>query len=569
MFAAAAVLLAGCEKEHSAGSVTLRARLDGVVSGTKVEVSPDGRLSWKEGDEIAVWTSNGSAGKFCTFVLDSGAGTVDAVFSGTPDPGYSPGALAVYPASAAVSYTGGYLVVNYPDTYTYNEGNSNVRMAAYFSGLSDLLSFRHLGGMIRVSVSGIPLSVNCFRLVCDHGIAGNFAVSSDMTAVASAGSEAAVSVNFTPGSLTDGAFDIPVPVGTGFSFTGGLYKYEDDRYICYSSSYKTAVKSIGRGEYMQMRSYEVGHTLSDDFLTGMGSYLTEVTSLSETKVSSGLVRMDVSCKWRDELVGETEPLQRKLYVYAIDLDKNTLRTTIPFNDESALWSLQKPSLQLRAFQNATGIPVLGGVNGDYFEREETGGEVPNRPYGVLWKGGICLKADFTPWEDGKGQTHVFAILKDGSARIWQPQSAFISQADPATLRDVVCGRLSVIQNGRVLTRTAESLDPRTAVGIDETGHKAWLIVIDGRNGSVSNGASCFVTGKILSVLGAYNAFNLDGGASATFVALNSSGVLAAANTPCNAFHAERAVANCIAICPKEVSTGAGVEDLSARENQAW
>ncbi len=294
--------------------------------------------------------------------------------------------------------------------------------------------------------------------------------------------------------------------------------------------------------------YVVTTEVAGRLVGGMDHFFTRITSVKETSPADGLIRLDLSCSWQDELCGETQPLPRNVFIYQVDLTRNTLRTTIPRNDETALWSLQTPSEQLRAFQAYSGTTVLGGVNGDYFERASTGGTVPNRPYGVFWKGGHCLKDDFTPWEDGKGVTQVFAVLKDGTARIWHRQDAFSTTADYNAMRDVVCGRLSLIQNGKVLTRTEESNGPRTAIGIDGPGKTAWLLVIDGRDIARSNGASCAVTGRILKALGAVNAFNFDGGGSTTFVA-RSGGVLTAVNSPCNENRAQRAVANCIAICP--------------------
>ena len=177
--AIAALLIAGCARESvpggkedlAPGTVLLKASFEApgpqASPASKVDVSDAGAITWKAGDKIAVWTSNGSDGKFCEFSLYEGDGAASATFSGTPDAGYSVSTLAVYPAEAAKSYEGGTLTVTYPDAYDYGKGVENVRMAAYFDDAAAGLSFKHLGGMIRFTVTGIPADVNCFKLVSD------------------------------------------------------------------------------------------------------------------------------------------------------------------------------------------------------------------------------------------------------------------------------------------------------------------------------------------------------------------------------------------------------------------
>ena len=60
--------------------------------------------------------------------------------------------------------------------------------------------------------------------------------------------------------------------------------------------------------------------------------------------------------------------------------------------------------------------------------------------------------------------------------------------------------------------------PRTAVAIDEAGETLWLILIDGRQGLYSEGATlATLTNIILELEGVETALNLDGGGSTTLV----------------------------------------------------
>ncbi|MBZ0166635.1 MAG: phosphodiester glycosidase family protein, partial [Candidatus Omnitrophica bacterium] len=94
--------------------------------------------------------------------------------------------------------------------------------------------------------------------------------------------------------------------------------------------------------------------------------------------------------------------------------------------------------------------------------------------------------------------------------------------------------------------------PRTAVGIDASGKKVWLVVVDGRQKNYSEGLSLFELGDFLQQLGAYYALNLDGGGSTTMVA-EMDGRLKVLNAP---YHVhipmrERPVANALGVSIRE------------------
>jgi exopolysaccharide biosynthesis protein len=59
--------------------------------------------------------------------------------------------------------------------------------------------------------------------------------------------------------------------------------------------------------------------------------------------------------------------------------------------------------------------------------------------------------------------------------------------------------------------------PRTAVGLDAARKIVWLVVVDGRQPTLSQGASLAELAGVLRDLGAVDAINLDGGGSATLV----------------------------------------------------
>ncbi len=102
-------------------------------------------------------------------------------------------------------------------------------------------------------------------------------------------------------------------------------------------------------------------------------------------------------------------------------------------------------------------------------------------------------------------------------------------------RVYVCGLIQLqeaaqaIAGGRLLLRweqVSPNMDgplpseplPRTVIGYNAEGDRAWLMVVDGRQKGYSEGMSLFELGEYLRELGAEFALNLDGGGSSTLVA---------------------------------------------------
>jgi len=78
-------------------------------------------------------------------------------------------------------------------------------------------------------------------------------------------------------------------------------------------------------------------------------------------------------------------------------------------------------------------------------------------------------------------------------------------------------------------RTA--LHPRTAVGLDAAGRRAWLVVVDGRQSGHSEGVTLAELASLLRALGASEGLNLDGGGTSTLVIEDASGEPRVLNRP--------------------------------------
>lgn len=78
----------------------------------------------------------------------------------------------------------------------------------------------------------------------------------------------------------------------------------------------------------------------------------------------------------------------------------------------------------------------------------------------------------------------------------------------------------LLEDGEVTSATGDHVElrhPRTAVGFDESGTRAYFVVVDGRQ-THSTGMNLYDLGELMAQLGADDAINLDGGGSSEMVA---------------------------------------------------
>ena len=164
--------------------MVLRATMDPVRGGgTKADIADsDGAFTWSDGDQIAVHSDEG----YVNFVLESGAGTGQGTFvqefDGTRD------FYAVYPASYAddSNYGSSTLSVVLPASYTID--NTREDWKAYYTTYSPLpmvavndaaqntLSFKHVGGVFRITLDDIPAGTSSITVTFDKDVTGGFAV---------------------------------------------------------------------------------------------------------------------------------------------------------------------------------------------------------------------------------------------------------------------------------------------------------------------------------------------------------------------------------------------------------
>ena len=262
------------------------------------------------------------------------------------------------------------------------------------------------------------------------------------------------------------------------------------------------------------------------FAFNCGNLITRVVTDKNYTVTDGVEALEM--KYMSNHTGKELPYS--IYVYEVDLNKNvTILATCKDDDAS---NIKKTDSELTGCQNM--IKQLAAMKSNRKERTVYGGINGDFCYGT----GSSVKRNALL----HGVMH-----KDGKARILQ-QSNYNSYKN--SIVEAIGGRQTILDAG-VITSVKNNLnEPRTAIGVSADRSKVIMLVVDGRQPSHSNGADYPEMGIMFKAMGAYNAINLDGGGSSTFV-LQSASVsdgFAAKNSPSD--KSPRAIPNGLAIVSK-------------------
>ena len=114
---------------------------------------------------------------FKTFTLQSGEGAASGVFDGDLG-GVTSATVAVYPAAAAKDDA----TVTLPAEYAWAEGQSNAVMFCDKVSLTEVNSFKHLGGILKIAYAGIPADADALVLKAEAKITGDFAIADGVIA---------------------------------------------------------------------------------------------------------------------------------------------------------------------------------------------------------------------------------------------------------------------------------------------------------------------------------------------------------------------------------------------------
>jgi exopolysaccharide biosynthesis protein len=153
--------------------------------------------------------------------------------------------------------------------------------------------------------------------------------------------------------------------------------------------------------------------------------------------------------------------------------------------------------------------AIGGINAGGFADDAVG--TGGKPSGIIIENGVLKHSD--------SQTAAYSVVGlDDKSRLIVSNSMTYATMKTKNLKYAVSFGPTIIVNGNATIKSGNGgwgIQPRTAIAQRKDG-AVLMLVIDGRQtGSI--GATLRNVQDILLKYGAYNAFNLDGGASSTMV----------------------------------------------------
>lgn len=237
---------------------------------------------------------------------------------------------------------------------------------------------------------------------------------------------------------------------------------------------------------------------------------------SSYTITDGLTIIDTQFKYL------TRPT--RMLIAEIDLTKQISVVTCTPNNKNVQDQLQIIPEQM-AWAKKSGKDVYLGVNGDFF------GKSSNNNYysmNIFVKDGQIIKDTYHPGYEG-----LFVVLKNGKSKIIHPK-------DFETIKDEVQeamgGYHSLVKDGEEnIELPIDDLNmqfaPRTFLGLSQDGNRCYLFVLDGRQEDYSSGMRLEDVATLCKGAGCYNAINLDGGGSSTFVIKDKEGNFSVLNRP--------------------------------------
>lgn len=260
------------------------------------------------------------------------------------------------------------------------------------------------------------------------------------------------------------------------------------------------------------------------FLGYLFALLYSLPLLAEESLLDWSAALELYPGIRQTLIAVTEPRLLKINAVRIDLSRPELRFHVTPRDMD--WGKAMPDCPEYV------IRTRRQCTRDYLKQARTA-KGPDRGYGL----NMVLAINASPWRPWvKPFTHTYAdhlgltvsdgemvcsgnqrpsllIYSDGRVRM----DALPADADLSKIQIAVSGFSFVLRNGQVSGEQA--LHPRTGYGLSQNKKFLFLITIDGRQKSWSEGATSREVGEWLKYSGAWDGINMDGGGSTSLAYL--------------------------------------------------
>jgi len=215
------------------------------------------------------------------------------------------------------------------------------------------------------------------------------------------------------------------------------------------------------------------------------------------------------------------PRKMVAHVLAIDMRANGLKCLVtPPSHNSGLICTRKTSKFLEEF----GLQLA--VNGDGFsyldqDTYDPGQYCPNG--GEPVKVNSYAASRGTVYSERWAGRPIMYLNKNNEVTFNEPKGA---------IYNAVSGDRMLVEKGKkVANLESQSVEPRTAAGLNQNGRWLFLVVIDGRQSGYSDGATFPELADFLISLGAYTGLNLDGGGSSAMLIEGALGGSFVLNSP--------------------------------------
>jgi len=236
----------------------------------------------------------------------------------------------------------------------------------------------------------------------------------------------------------------------------------------------------------------------------------------------------------------TNPPQR-LFVAQVDLTNLRLHVRVapggPDPDGPGKWqtTLMQPT-QIAAREKFNFV-----VNGDFFTAKGVNdGEGTNSHFHAEQWATVAGPAmtDGRTWSEGTNARPCLVVHTNRTVMI-----EMLLRPAPDDW-EVIGGNVLLVHNGQIVPHQNNAHHPRTAVGLNASGTRLIVLVVDGRKPGVAVGMSYDELAAEMLRLGCQEALNLDGGGSSV-MAVRATGMMRILNAPTDG--TERAVANVLGI----------------------
>lgn len=202
---------------------------------------------------------------------------------------------------------------------------------------------------------------------------------------------------------------------------------------------------------------------------------------------------------------------QQIHVVSIDLADPHVSLHVvrePDPDGDGPWQTTLARTSELAAQNHLDV----AINGDFFACKETRnvGSKKVAYFEGNWSRVIGMAmSDGQAWSAKPGRC-ALVVHADGHITIGKLETV------PASARQIVGGSAQIVTGGKNTAKGTETA-PRTAAGIDATGKKLVLLVVDGRQPGYAAGMTLPELADEMRKVGCVDAINLDGGGSSTLV----------------------------------------------------